>query len=81
MRSSLLTLEDMKADVGALAIHVRIAEAWRSAYADHADAVQACQAALPIIRQEPASWQVTDLFGLDHPAETETSLCFVPGEE
>ena len=81
MRSSMLTLEDMKAELGAQAIHVRIAEAWRPAYADHADAVQACQAALPIIRQEPASWQVTDLFGLDHPAETETSLCFVPGEE
>ena len=81
MRSSILALEDMKADVGTDAIHVRIADAWRSAYAEHADPVQACQAALPIIRQEPASWQVTDLFGLDHPAETETSLCFAPGED
>lgn len=57
---------------------VAIAQQWREAYASNADPVYACQVVLPLIQAEPATWQITDIFGMDHPAQSDTTLCFVP---
>lgn len=78
MRSAILALETMHRAFPPEDAYVRIADAWRAAYAAHADPVFACQTVLPIVQAEPAVWQITGVFGLDHPSETETTLCFVP---
>ncbi len=57
---------------------VAIAGEWRQAYAANADPVYACQIVLPLIQAEPATWQITDIFGVDHPAQSDTTLCFIP---
>ncbi len=57
---------------------VTITDDWRNAYATNADPVVACQVVLPLIQAEPATWQITDIFGMDHPAQSASTLCFVP---
>lgn len=77
MRSAMLVVEELNREMPDNP-YTAIARAWREAYAAAAHPVLACQAALPLIQAEPSTWQVTDVFGVDHPSETENTLCFVP---
>jgi len=54
------------------------AEAWLAAYQDGADAAAACLAVQPIFDKETLTWQITDHFGINHPALAPEQLCFVP---
>ncbi len=77
MRAALMTLDDMESELSDNPF-LAIARDWRAAYAAVAHPVTACQTVLPLIQAEPATWQVTDIFGMDHPSEMESTLCFVP---
>lgn len=77
MRSSLLVLNEMLSELSGNPF-LAIAQSWRTAYSAVAHPVTACQIVLPLIQAEPSTWQVTDIFGMDHPSETESTLCFVP---
>ncbi len=77
MRSALLALDEMQSELSDNPF-IAIARDWRAAYAAAAHPVTACQMVLPLIQAEPATWQITDIFGMDHPSETESTLCFVP---
>lgn len=80
MRSALLVQDEMQESLTDSPF-LEITQDWRSAYATVAHPVTACQTVLPLIQSEPSTWQVTDIFGMDHPSETESSLCFVPGPD
>jgi len=77
MRSALQVLEEMQSELSENPF-TAIAQEWRTAYATTAHSVTACQIVLPLVQAEPSTWQVTDIFGMDHPSETESTLCFVP---
>lgn len=78
MRAAMLAVQEMNRALVDDNPFLAIARDWRQAYAAAANPVYACQAILPLIQAEPSTWQVTDIFGMDHPAESETTLCFVP---
>ncbi len=80
MRSSLQVLNEMQSELSDSPF-LEIAQNWRAAYSAVAHPVTACQIVLPLIQAEPSTWQVTDIFGMDHPSETESTLCFVPETE
>ena len=77
MRSALLVQDEMQSAL-ADSPFLEITQNWRTAYAAVAHPVTACQSVLPLIQAEPSTWQVTDIYGMDHPSETESTLCFVP---
>ena len=78
MRAALLVLEEMTPALSDSNPFMAIAQDWRTAYAAAAHPVTACQTVLPLIQADPSTWQVTDIFGMDHPSEMESTLCFVP---
>ena len=57
------------------------AEAWLAAYRDDGDAAAACVAVQPIFDKETLTWQITDHFGINHPALAPEQVCFVPRGE
>ncbi len=54
------------------------ADAWLAAYRDDGDAAAACVAVQPIFDKETLTWQITDHFGINHPALAPEQVCFVP---
>jgi len=60
---------------------VQAAEAWLAAYQDSADPADACLAVQPIFDKETLTWQITDHFGINHPALAPEQICFVPRSE
>lgn len=78
MRAALQVQKEMEGSLTEDNPYLEIAGDWRQAYAAASHPVTACQTVLPLIQKTPATWQVTDVFGMDHPSETESTLCFVP---
>ncbi|HRW47063.1 MAG TPA: VCBS repeat-containing protein, partial [Caldilinea sp.] len=54
------------------------AEAWLAAIQGGADPAAACLALQPIFDKETLTWQITDHFGINHPALAPEQVCFVP---
>ena len=67
-----LTAEQPESDYSA------IATAWLDSYAEAGDAAAACEAVQPVIDGNDSLWQVTDQFGINHPALAAEQICYVP---
>ena len=58
--------------------YAQAAEQWLSEYVSSSDAAAACATVQPLFEENADLWQITDHFGINHPALAAEQVCYVP---